>query len=68
MGSDYGKDMYRQMMELYSKVEALTASVETMKEEIAEKDARIEKLEKENSLLKEEVSLQVQGPEAITPS
>ena len=60
MASDYSKDMYRQMMELYSKVEALTASIETMEQqhqkELAERDARIAALEKENVLLKEEVT------------
>ena len=56
MASDYSKDMYRQMMELYEKVEALTASVEELTRQNIEKDKRIESLEKENALLREEVS------------
>ena len=60
MASDYSKDMYRQMMELYEKVDALTALVSELKqrykEDMAEKDSRIETLEKENTLLREEVS------------
>lgn len=60
MAGDYSKDMYRQMMELYKKVDALTALVADLKrqykEDIAEKDSRIEMLEKENVLLREEVS------------
>lgn len=67
MATDYSKDMYRQMMELFDKVDALTATIEDLKrehkEEVAEKETQIdalkkkvEKLEAENSLLHEEVS------------
>ena len=33
MASDYGKDMYRQLMELFAKVDALTATIDEMKKE-----------------------------------
>ena len=60
MAGDYSRDMYRQMMELYEKVDALTALVADLKqqykEDMEEKDQRIETLEKENAILREEVS------------
>lgn len=82
MARDYGRDMYRQMTELFEKVDALNATIAEMKaqhaeelselrkqhrvemaemkaqhaEELAQSDARITALEKENELLREEVS------------
>ena len=55
-------DMFRQMEELFSKVDKLTIELKTqnkeinrLKEESAEKDKKIEKLENENEKLKLEV-------------
>ena len=53
--------MYRQMMELYEKVERLTAALEeerkSHREEVAAKDAQIAELKEENVHLREQVTL-----------
>jgi len=56
MGSNYQKDLYKQLMEVMSKVDSLESEQKQDKKEIRHLTSEITSLRKENAALREEVS------------